>query len=138
MPVSIVAQMLINPVLNLSKSTVSYATYQLFIDCYLNETVNTADMRISPLLATEIQGIPQTIIVVGEKDEIRQDGDEYHQKLLQTGVYSTLFVQPYEGHLGELWYAGHENAKPAINFVVTELNKIFLPSNQDQKFLSFF
>jgi acetyl esterase len=93
-PIPVVAQVLVNPALNLSKGSVSYTTYARFIDWYLNDTDNTRDIRISPALATSIKGVPPAIIVVGENDKIRNDGEVFHQKLLSAGIRSELYVQP--------------------------------------------
>lgn len=128
-PIPLTAQVLINPALNLSKGSASYNTYSRFIDWYLNEMDNPADIRISPALATDVKGVPQTIIVVGEMDKIRNDGEVYHQKLLNSGIKSTLFVQPNAGHLAGRWCAGDEKAKPAMDFVVAELQRLFTSGN---------
>jgi acetyl esterase len=123
-PIPLTAQVLVNPALNLSKGSASYSTYSNFIDWYLSEMDNTNDIRISPALATDVKGVPQAIIVVGEKDKIRNDGEVYHQKLLDSGIKSTLYVQSNVGHLAGRWCAGDEKAKPAMDFVVEELQRL--------------
>jgi acetyl esterase len=120
-PIPVLAQVLINPALDLSNGSATYTTYSYFVDWYLNESDNKNDVRISPSLAANVKGVPQTIIVIGEKDEIRKDGEVFHQKLLNAGVSSTLFVQPDARHLAGSWCAGAEKAKPAMDFVITEL-----------------
>ena len=125
-PIPILAQVLVNPGLDLSKGNVSYSTYSYFIDWYLNKNDNREDIRISPLLAKTVPQLPQAIIVVGEKDEIRSDGEEYNAKLLKAGLNSVLYVQPEAGHLAEHFCAASEKAKPAIDFVVTKLKDLNL------------
>ena len=123
-PIPVLAQILVDPALNLSKGSVSYSTYSLFIDWYLNETDNAKDIRISPLLSVDIKDVPQAIIVVGENDKIRNDGEAFHQKLLNAGIHSVLFVQPSVGHLAGHWCAGDEIARPAMDFVVEKLKEL--------------
>lgn len=125
-PVPILAQVLINPALNLSKGSVSYSTYPYFIDWYLHESDNTDDIRISPLLAKDFSKTPPAIIVVGEKDKIRNDGEEFNTKLLTAGINSSLYVQPAMGHLAGYFCAASKEAKPAIDFVVTKLKELYL------------
>ncbi|QHT71494.1 alpha/beta hydrolase [Rhodocytophaga rosea] len=125
-PVPILAQVLINPGVNFSKGSVAYTTPPRFIDFYLNENDNTNDIRISPRLAENVRGVPPAIIVVGEHDKIRNDGEFYHQKLLNDGVKSLLYIQPNAGHLREHWCAADQIAKPAINFVVENLQQWLL------------
>lgn len=125
-PIPILAQVLVNPSLNLSKGNVSYSVYPYFIDWYLNENDNRADIRISPLLAKTVSKVPPAIIVVGENDEIRSDGEEYNAKLLTAGLNSVLYVQPEAGHLAEHFCAVSETAKPALDFIVTKLKDLNL------------
>lgn len=125
-PVPILAQVLINPALNLSKGSVSYSTYPYFIDWYLHESDSTDDIRISPLLAKDFSKTASAIIVVGEKDQIRTDGEEFNAKLLTAGINSSLYVQPKMGHLGVHFCAVSEKAKPAIDYVVTKLKELYL------------
>lgn len=125
-PVPILAQVLVNPALNLSKGSVSYSTYPYFINWYLNESDNTDDTRISPLLAKDFSKTPPAIIVVGEKDKIRNDGEEFNSKLIKAGVNSSLYVQPEAGHLAQHFCAVSEKAKPAIDFVITKLLESYL------------
>lgn len=124
-PIPVTAQVLVDPALDLSKGSDSYSAYGFFIDWYLNKTDNTSDIRISPLLAKDFRKVPKSIIVVAENDRIRDEGEQLHQKLLDAGVSSVLFVQPNVGHLGADWCAGSERAFPAMKFVVAELRKVF-------------
>jgi acetyl esterase len=125
-PVPILVQVLVNPALNLSKGSVSYSTYPRFIDWLLNKSDSTDDIRISPLLAKDFSKTPPAIIVVGEKDEIRNDGEEFNSKLLTSGINSSLYVQPQSGHLAGHFCAVSEKAKPAMNFIVTKLKELYL------------
>lgn len=125
-PVPILTQVLINPALNLSKGNVSYSTYPFFIDWYLNISDSTDDIRISPLLAKDFSNIPPAIIVVGEMDKIRKDGEEFNTKLLTAGINSSLYVQPKMGHLAGLFCAVSEKALPAMDFVVTKLKELYI------------
>ncbi len=127
-PIPVVAQVLVNPALDLSKGSVCYTTYARFIDWYLNDTDDASDIRISPGLATSIKGVPPAIVVVGENDKIRKDGEEFHQKLLSARINSKLYVQPNTGHLAGRWCAGDERAKPAMDFVVAELQRVLANS----------
>lgn len=122
-PIPVTAQVLVDPALDLSKGSDSYSAYGFFIDWYLNKTDNTSDMRISPLLAKDLRKVPKAIIVVAENDRIRDEGERFHQKLLDAGISSVLYVQPNVGHLGADWCAGSKRAFPAMEFVVAELDK---------------
>lgn len=123
-PIPVTAQVLVDPALDLSKGSDSYSAYGFFIDWYLKETDNRNDLRISPLLAKDLTKVPKSIIVVAENDRIRDEGERFHQKLLNAGVNSVLYVQPNVGHLGADWCAGSKRAFPAMEFVVAEVMKV--------------
>ena len=125
-PVSVTAQVLINPALDVRPGSPTDTTYGLFIQWGTQATDNRSDVRLSPLAANDFSKLPPAIIVVGEKDEIRDDGIRYDQKLRAAGVKSVLYKQPAEGHLSELFCAAHDRAKPAIHFITTTLKGQFL------------
>lgn len=125
-PVPIFAQVLVNPALNLTKESSSYSAYSYFIKRYLDDANNAEDPRISPLLGKDFSNLPPAIIVVGENDRIRDEGEEYNSKLLKSGIHSSLYVQPKTGHLAHHYCAAGETAKPAIDFVIGKLAEMDL------------
>lgn len=123
-PIPILAQVLVNPGLNLSKNGACYANYAFFVEAYLNPTDDLNDVRLSPGLAKDISKVPNTFIVVGEKDEIREDGESFYRALQTAGRPVTLYVQPGAGHLAALWCAAHTLAVPAMDFVVKSVKDV--------------
>jgi len=53
---------------------------------YLPEGTDTADVRISPLRALNLMGLPTAIIHTAEFDPMRDEGNAYARKLLAAGV----------------------------------------------------
>jgi acetyl esterase len=53
---------------------------------YLPEGTDTADVRISPLRALSLKGLPTAIIHTAEFDPMRDEGNAYAHKLLAAGV----------------------------------------------------
>jgi len=123
-PVKLLAQVLINPALSVAKDSDTYAAYPFMVEWYINPGDDRSDARLSPLLATDVSKVPPAIIVVCEKDELRKEGEAYHQKLQAAKISSTLFLQPETGHLGQLWCATAPEAQPAMDFVIAELKKV--------------
>ena len=124
--IPITAQILINPSTDLRKSSTSYKLYGEIIDWYLNEADNKNDFRISPLVGDNISGLPPAIIIVGEHDELRGEGEAYHQRLQSRNIKSFLFVHPSAGHLAAYWCAAHEVAMPALAFIVDTVRENFV------------
>jgi acetyl esterase len=93
----ILAQCLICPVLDfeeISPSREAFAEDHLIgramleadLADYLPEGADTADVRISPLRALNVKGLPTAIIHTAEFDPMRDEGNAYARKLLAAGV----------------------------------------------------
>ena len=94
---AIAAQCLICPVLDfeeISPSREEFAedhlihrtTLEADLADYLPEGADTADVRISPLRALNLKGLPTAIIHTAEFDPLRDEGNAYARKLLAAGV----------------------------------------------------
>jgi acetyl esterase len=92
-------QLLFYPVTDASFDTPSYLRYQegyfltregmkWFWDNYLTNDTNRKESTVSPLLASleQLSGLPPTLIIVGENDVLRDEGEAYAHKLMQAGV----------------------------------------------------
>jgi acetyl esterase len=93
----IAAQCLICPVLDfheMSPSRAAFAddpligraTLEADLADYLPEGTDTSDIRISPLRALNLKGLPTAIIHTAEYDPLRDEGNAYARKLLAAGV----------------------------------------------------
>jgi len=94
---AIAAQCLLCPVLDfeeISPSREEFAednlihrtTLEADLADYLPEGTDTADVRISPLRAMNLKGLPTAIIHTAEFDPLRDEGNAYARKLLAAGV----------------------------------------------------
>jgi len=94
---AIVAQCLICPVLDFEEISpsreafaenhlIDRATLEADLADYLPDGTDPADVRISPLRALHVAGLPATIIHTAEFDPMRDEGNAYARKLLAAGV----------------------------------------------------
>jgi acetyl esterase len=94
---AIVAQCLICPVLDFEEVSpsreafandhlIGRATLEADLSDYLPEGADAADVRISPLRALNVKGLPTAIIHTAEFDPMRDEGNAYARKLLAAGV----------------------------------------------------
>ncbi|MFD2574378.1 alpha/beta hydrolase [Spirosoma soli] len=120
-PIPIAAQVLVNPALDIRPGSVTFKTYAMFINWGMPDMTKANEPYASPLVSTQLNKMPPTTIVVGEIDEIREDGVAMHQKLQAAGVKSTLFEQKGAGHFGPYWCADHSSVKPALTFVLGQI-----------------
>jgi acetyl esterase len=94
---AIAAQCLICPVLDFEEISpsreafaddhlIGRATLEADLADYLPEGADAADIRISPLRALNVKGLPTAIIHTAEFDPMRDEGNAYARKLLAAGV----------------------------------------------------
>ena len=103
-------QLLICPILDYSRATPSrlelasgYLIDQATLDHdlmhYLPPAAEPSDPRVSPLLATDISGLPRTIIHTAEFDPLRDEGRNYFERLEREGVEVSYTCHPGMIHL---------------------------------------
>jgi acetyl esterase len=111
---SIRFQVLFYPVTDANFDTPSYMTYQngywltrdamkWFWDNYVSNQTNLKEPTVSPLQASieQLKGLPSALIINGENDVLRDEGEAYALKLLEAGVsvtavrYLVLFTTLY-------------------------------------------
>ncbi|GAA2313685.1 alpha/beta hydrolase [Streptomyces kunmingensis] len=97
--VPLVQQVLFYPVTDASFDTPSYHQFaegyflrrdgmQWFWDQYTTDEKQRAEITASPLRATteQLQGLPAALVITGEADVLRDEGEAYASKLRQAGV----------------------------------------------------
>ncbi len=66
-----------------------------FTNHYLNSEEEKTNPLASPMLASDLSGLPPALIITGEYDPLRDEGELYGQKLQEAGVPVT--ISRYEG-----------------------------------------
>jgi acetyl esterase/lipase len=100
--VDLVAQALLYPVTDASFDTGSYVQFaegyflrrdamQWFWDQYTTDPNERAELTASPLRATpgQLAGLPPALVITGEADVLRDEGEAYAAKLRAVGVPTT-------------------------------------------------
>ncbi|MFF5338879.1 alpha/beta hydrolase [Streptomyces sp. NPDC013181] len=93
------AQVLLYPVTNASFDTPSYHQFaegyyltrdgmKWFWDAYTTEPAHRAEMYASPLRAPleQLRGLPTTLVITDEADVLRDEGEQYANRLREAGV----------------------------------------------------
>ncbi|MFD7715498.1 alpha/beta hydrolase [Streptomyces sp. NPDC059814] len=62
---------------------------------YIDSGADPADPLVSPLKRTDLTGLPPALVVTGEHDPLRDEGELYGRRLREAGVAAT--VTRYEG-----------------------------------------
>ncbi len=102
----ILAQVLYYPVTDMSQETLSRrefsegyflteAAIQWFGTQYLNDVGDAVNLLASPLLNPNLANLPPTLILTGEYDPLRDEGESYADRLAKAGV--TVRKVRYDG-----------------------------------------
>ncbi|MEV6333108.1 alpha/beta hydrolase [Nocardia vinacea] len=132
---ALIFQLLIYPDLDFRRTNFSITEYagkygnisrdaqHWFMDSYLNSSEEKLDPRVSPLLAPDLAGLPPALIVTAEYDALRDEGEEYGQRLDEAGVPVT--VARYPGMIHEFVRHPFDDSKRARLDAATALRKAF-------------
>ncbi|CAN5397938.1 hypothetical protein BH09BAC4_BH09BAC4_29510 [soil metagenome] len=103
--------------------------YGLVTNWYLNGA-SPDNPLVSPILGNNFKDYPPSLIIVCEKDEIRQHGLTLAEKLKAANVSTQLIDLPGLGHLAGYWGAANPMATPAVDATVTYINSANAKTNK--------
>src|SRR5438270_509198 len=76
----------------------THSVIRWFRDHYLNSAADVEDWRSSPARAKSLSGLPPAYVLTAGADPLRDEGDEYAQRLKQAGVAVTHRTFPGQFH----------------------------------------
>jgi acetyl esterase len=76
----------------------THSVIRWFRDHYLNGTADIHDWRASPARAKSLAGLPPTYVLTAGADPLRDEGDDYAERLRQAGVPVTYKHYPGQFH----------------------------------------
>jgi acetyl esterase len=94
-----------------------------FMDHYLNNAEEKLNPLVSPLLAPDLKGLPPALIITAEYDALRDEGEQYGQRLEESGVPVT--VSRYQGMIHEFVRHPFDQSKQARAEAAVALQKAF-------------
>jgi acetyl esterase len=132
----IACQILIYPATNLSAmDTKSYEHFaggfyltkrymEFFRSLYAPNRSDWKDVRISPLLAGTLKGLPPAVLVTAEFDPLRDEGEAYGEKLKESGV--PVAARRFKGLIHGFIVMDRlfPQADDAVNFIAAAMRRI--------------
>jgi acetyl esterase len=97
-------------------------------DKYLRTTEDRTNPYASPLLAKDLSKLPPALIITGEYDVVRDEGEAYAKRLKQAGVPARILRCPGIGHGAAHWAVASDVVQNALDEAVSALRQVF--SNQ--------
>jgi acetyl esterase len=134
---ALVFQLLIYPDVDFRRTNTSIRAYagkygnisrdgqRWFMDNYLPNGQDKLDPRVSPLLAPDLAGLPPALIITAEFDALRDEGEEYGQRLKEAGVPVT--VSRYPGMIHEFVRHPFDDSRKARHEAAAALQRAFAP-----------
>jgi acetyl esterase len=135
--ISLAYQMLVYPVTNHSYATESYTEnadgYMLtkdsmvwFWNHYLRNEQDGKNPYASPLQAEELSGLPPALVLTGEFDPLRDEGEAYADRLKEAGV--SVEATRYDGMIhGYFWMPGVlDKGRKSIEHAANALKLAFM------------
>lgn len=81
-----------------ARGTISPSLRDLVRRVYFPDPTTRSEPYASPLLAPDLRGLPPAVVLTGEHDTMRRDGDRYAARLREAGVPVWHDVTPGVGH----------------------------------------
>ncbi|MGH3366683.1 MAG: alpha/beta hydrolase [Nocardioidaceae bacterium] len=93
---------------------------------YFPDPASRTDPYASPLLAADLAGLPPALVITGEYDVLRAEGDRYAGRLAEAGQKVTLEVIPGVDHY--FLDGGRSSARATLDLVANTLTRAFAAS----------
>jgi acetyl esterase len=110
---------------NASRSELSKTAVEMARGLYLRNTEDRYNPYASPLLAKDLSRLPPALVITGEYDIVRDEGEAYAKRLQQAGVPARFVRCKGLGHMGEVWGTASEKAREALDAAVQALRTAF-------------
>lgn len=129
-------QILIYPIVNRDDTTSSYQQYaegysltttgmNWFWQHYTPEESQSNEPYASPLLAADLSGLPPALVILAEYDVLRSEGEQYADRLQETGIPTQQIIYPGMIHGFVSRVAMFDLAQQAVQQIAGTLQSAF-------------
>lgn len=98
---------------------------------YVEDPNDVNNPYVSPIMAKDLTNLPTALVILAEKDELRNDGQRYAERLISAGVPTNIYTQWGIGHLAGNGARASLQAQESLNIAVVALRGVFFKKGFD-------
>jgi acetyl esterase len=98
---------------------------------YLSDSKEMNHPYVSPLMAEDLSNLPTAVVILAEKDDLREAGQKYADRLRSSGVSTHVYCQQGINHLAGDGARASILSRESLCVAVTALQKIFSKDSMD-------
>lgn len=92
---------------------------------YLSDPKDASHAYVSPLLASDLRNLPPALVLLAEKDDLREAGQKYADRLRAADVPTEVYCQMGSSHLAGHGARASLQARESLDIAVKALRKSF-------------
>jgi acetyl esterase len=92
---------------------------------YVSDPKDANHCYVSPFIAGDLSHLPAAVVLLAEKDPLREDGQRYADRLLSAGVPTFVYCQKELGHLAGHGARASTQARESLDVAIDALKKSF-------------
>jgi acetyl esterase len=92
---------------------------------YLSDPQEASHPYVSPLVAPNLKDLPEAVVILAEKDELREAGQQYAHRMIEAGIPTHVYFQSGIGHLAGKGARASLEARESLDVAVAALRKTF-------------
>lgn len=100
---------------------------------YLSDPNDRNNPYVSPLVANDLSNLPRAVVILAEKDDLRDAGQKYADRLLEAGVPTQVYCQQGIGHLAGDGAKASLRVRESLDVAVKSLQNAFSINKADSK-----
>jgi acetyl esterase len=98
---------------------------------YVSNPADVNNPYVSPLITTDLGGLPATVVILAENDDLRDAGQKYADRLRAASVPTFVYCQQGIGHLAGDGAKASLRARESLDVAVNTLQNAFSKENID-------
>lgn len=105
---------------------------------YLSDPNDINNPYVSPLVATNLSNLPPAVIILAEKDDLREAGQKYADLLQAAGIPTYVYCQQGVNHLAGHGAKASSYARESLDVAIAQIQEAFSASKTNESTIESF